>query len=94
MGILAAAGRNYASGKLASSSTTMSQPAQPGVAPEKEVAVPHNNEASGSGLPKPAVASPPKRKIHPAIIITIWIALSSSVIVYNKYVHETNQGRA
>lgn len=25
-----------------------------------------------------------KNKIHPAIIIAIWIALSSSVIVYNK----------
>ncbi|KAK0532590.1 hypothetical protein OC835_003281 [Tilletia horrida] len=27
-----------------------------------------------------------KPKLHPAFIITLWIALSSSVIVYNKYV--------
>lgn len=25
-----------------------------------------------------------KKKIHPAVIIVLWIALSSSVIVYNK----------
>nr|CDI54029.1 related to triose phosphate 3-phosphoglycerate phosphate translocator [Melanopsichium pennsylvanicum 4] len=25
-----------------------------------------------------------KKKVHPAVIIVLWIALSSSVIVYNK----------
>jgi len=30
--------------------------------------------------------TPPKPKIHPGFIICIWIALSSSVIIYNKFI--------
>lgn len=33
-----------------------------------------------------------KKKIHPAIIIALWISLSSSVIVYNKYVLDSKTG--
>ncbi|SNX85040.1 related to triose phosphate/3-phosphoglycerate/phosphate translocator [Melanopsichium pennsylvanicum] len=32
-----------------------------------------------------------KKKVHPAVIIVLWIALSSSVIVYNKFVLDPNQ---
>ena len=40
-----------------------------------------------AGLPQPAVQQqrPNKRLVHPSIIIAIWIAFSSGVIVYNKY---------
>lgn len=66
----------------------MSQPAHPGTVSEKGVAAAPGGDASGSGgLPKPAISAAPKRKIHPTIIIAIWIALSSSVIVYNKCVY-------
>lgn len=53
-------------------------------APEKgDVAA--KSGSSSAGLPQPAVAATPnKPKMHPAVIISIWIALSSSVIVYNK----------
>lgn len=44
-------------------------------------------DSEAGGLPKPAIASSAaKPQIHPAVIIAIWIALSSSVIVYNKYI--------
>lgn len=39
---------------------------------------------ASTSLPQPAVAAASKPKMHPAVIIGIWIALSSSVIVYNK----------
>lgn len=38
-----------------------------------------------AGLPQPVQARAPKRMLHPSIIIAIWIAFSSGVIVYNKY---------
>lgn len=41
-----------------------------------------NNKSSGGA----------ERKIHPAIIISIWIAMSSSVIVYNKYILDDKTG--
>ncbi|WFD48484.1 hypothetical protein GLX27_003154 [Malassezia furfur] len=43
-------------------------------------------EHASTSLPQPAVAAASKPKMHPAVIIGIWIALSSSVIVYNKYI--------
>ncbi|KAN0065204.1 hypothetical protein ACQY0O_001701 [Thecaphora frezii] len=54
--------------------------------------------ASGMGVQPPSNGILPggpsqreKKKIHPALIISIWIALSSSVIIYNKFVLDTNQ---
>ncbi|KAH8926099.1 TPT-domain-containing protein [Atractiella rhizophila] len=37
-------------------------------------------------LPPPVQQVPPEKKVHPAIIIAIWIFLSGSVIIYNKYI--------
>lgn len=44
-------------------------------------------------LPQPAVASAsaPKAKLSAAMIIPIWIVLSSSVIIYNNYLYNTLQ---
>jgi len=71
----------------------MSQPAPPAAPPahteKQDAKQPSEAQGSaGSTLPQPAVSKPaaPKRKVHPAVIISIWIALSSSVIVYNKCV--------
>ena len=52
-----------------------------------------SNAEQGS-LPAP-VSSPskPRYKISTAAIIPIWIALSSSVIIYNYYLYETLQFR-
>ena len=60
----------------------MSQPGSASVpAPQTEGAP--KDEAV---LPQPAVqARPTQRMLHPSIIIAIWIAFSSGVIVYNKY---------
>ena len=60
----------------------MSQPGSASVpAPQTEGAP--KDEAV---LPQPAVqARPTRRMLHPSIIIAIWIAFSSGVIVYNKY---------
>jgi hypothetical protein len=42
-------------------------------------------------LPSPASASPskPKTKLSAAMIIPIWIVLSSGVIIYNNYLYNT-----
>ncbi|KAG9534749.1 hypothetical protein KCU77_g4512, partial [Aureobasidium melanogenum] len=34
-------------------------------------------------LEKPA---PPQSSIHPALYVIVWIAMSSSVIIFNKYI--------
>lgn len=39
--------------------------------------------ANGGILPGGNSNSTPKKTIHPAVIISLWISLSSSVIVYN-----------
>ncbi|WFD31802.1 hypothetical protein MSPP1_002841 [Malassezia sp. CBS 17886] len=70
----------------------MSQPTQSAVPvpqSEKSDMEAKTPGAPSGGLPQPAVAaasSGGKRALHPSVIIAIWIALSSSVIVYNKYV--------
>ncbi|KAI9621886.1 hypothetical protein KEM48_007494 [Puccinia striiformis f. sp. tritici PST-130] len=46
-------------------------------------------QPSNSLLPNHTTASTPQKPlatVHPAIIISIWITLSSSVIIYNKYI--------
>ncbi|PWN41291.1 TPT-domain-containing protein [Ceraceosorus guamensis] len=48
------------------------------------------NPSSGGILPGGAAKQ--EKKIHPVAIIGLWIALSSSVIVYNKYVLDTKAG--
>ncbi|PWN52979.1 TPT-domain-containing protein [Violaceomyces palustris] len=42
-------------------------------------------QPSNNGILPGGGAQREKKKIHPAVIIALWIALSSSVIVYNKY---------
>ena len=44
-----------------------------------------------SPLPSPVSAQTPKQKpkLSTAVIIPIWIAISSSVIIYNNYVYNT-----
>ncbi|WFD07358.1 hypothetical protein MVES1_002721 [Malassezia vespertilionis] len=64
------------------SQTQPSSSAKPPGGPEKEA----HSGGQKEGLPQPAIAASAKPKVHPAVIISIWIALSSSVIVYNKYV--------
>ncbi|KAL1841040.1 hypothetical protein VTJ49DRAFT_7471 [Mycothermus thermophilus] len=36
--------------------------------------------------PEAERAQPPKQSLHPAIYVSVWIALSSSVILYNKWI--------
>lgn len=45
-----------------------------------------------ASLPPPNTASsqPPAKKLHPAVIISIWISLSSTVIIYNKYILDSD----
>ena len=51
----------------------------------QDVASGSKGAQDSASLPQPAVANATaKAKMHPAVIIAIWIALSSSVIVYNK----------
>ncbi|KAG0142198.1 hypothetical protein CROQUDRAFT_243341 [Cronartium quercuum f. sp. fusiforme G11] len=45
----------------------------------------NSHVTTGQQLPTPAQA-PPKKPLHPVVIISIWIVLSSSVIIYNKYI--------
>jgi hypothetical protein len=40
-------------------------------------------------LPSPVSASKPKPKLSAAMIIPIWIVLSSGVIIYNNYLYNT-----
>ncbi len=40
-------------------------------------------------LPSPATASPSKPKLSAAMIIPVWIVLSSGVIIYNNYLYNT-----
>lgn len=47
--------------------------------------LPINPSNISTQLPNPVQATP-KKALHPVIIISIWIALSSSVIIYNKYI--------
>ena len=42
-----------------------------------------------SPLPSPVSASKPKPKLSAAMIIPVWIVLSSSVIIYNNYLYNT-----
>ncbi|KAJ7600656.1 TPT-domain-containing protein [Mycena floridula] len=54
--------------------------------------LPKSNDQSSIPLPSPAVAaapSKPKSKLSSAIIIPIWIAFSTSVIIYNNYMYNT-----
>ena len=55
--------------------------------PEQEAA---ESDVVGA-LPSPASASPskPKPKLSAAMIIPIWIVLSSGVIIYNNYLYNT-----
>lgn len=67
----------------------MSQPASSSAsAPPPEKAHADNVSKDDAGLPQPAVQqrAANKRMLHPSVIIAIWIAFSSGVIVYNKYV--------
>lgn len=45
----------------------------------------------GSPLPSPITtpAAKPKTKVSTTVIIPIWIALSSAVIIYNNYLYNT-----
>lgn len=53
----------------------------------------HNNGSQNGLLPGGNNKSQsPERKIHPAVIICIWIAMSSAVIVYNKYILDDKAG--
>lgn len=65
----------------------MSQPTSTGVQAHRGAEKLEQDTKGESGLPQPAVHSqrPNKRVLHPSIIIAIWIAFSSGVIVYNKY---------
>lgn len=50
--------------------------------------------AHSSGLlPGAGKGQDNKKKMHPAVIIVLWIALSSSVIVYNKCVASRREFR-
>ncbi|KAJ7596443.1 TPT-domain-containing protein [Mycena floridula] len=54
--------------------------------------IPKSNDQSSTSLPYPAVAvapSQPKPKLSTPLIISIWIAFSTSVIIYNKYLINT-----
>lgn len=68
-------------------SVLMSQPTSTGVQAHRGAEKLEQDTKGESGLPQPAVHSqrPNKRVLHPSIIIAIWIAFSSGVIVYNKY---------
>lgn len=44
-----------------------------------------DGDSSGS-LPAPNIASPPKPSLHPAVYVAVWIGLSSSVILFNKWI--------
>lgn len=48
-------------------------------------------EGDESSLPTPVSATPPKpkSKLSTTVIIPIWIALSSTVIIYNNYLYNT-----
>ena len=48
-------------------------------------------EGESSPLPSPVVATTPKPKpkLSAAMIIPVWIVLSSSVIIYNNYLYNT-----
>jgi len=66
---------------------TMSHSTTAPAVPEKPNEDVSKPDQGSSPLPQPAVTrAAPKRALHPSIIIPIWIALSSSVIVYNKCV--------
>ncbi|KAL0960073.1 hypothetical protein HGRIS_011719 [Hohenbuehelia grisea] len=58
---------------------------------EKEVKEPLLDDHDDSPLPTPVSATPPKSKLKlsAAAIIPIWIALSSTVIIYNNYLYNT-----
>jgi hypothetical protein len=43
--------------------------------------------------PEAEKAQPPKSSIHPALYVTVWIALSSSVILFNKWILSTRDFR-
>ncbi|KAF3918608.1 hypothetical protein AA313_de0202921 [Arthrobotrys entomopaga] len=43
-------------------------------------------------LPVSSISSPPKQQVHPAFYVTIWIALSSSVILFNKKILDKEKG--
>jgi len=45
-----------------------------------------DDEQPSNSLLSHPTPSKPSRTIHPALIISIWITLSSSVIIYNKYI--------
>lgn len=51
----------------------------------------HHSASAPSSAPLPHPISTPqqKPKLTAAIIIPIWIALSSSVIIYNNYIYNT-----
>lgn len=36
--------------------------------------------------PEAETSQPPKQALHPALYVTVWISLSSSVILFNKYI--------
>jgi len=57
---------------------------------EEEVGVPSTEEKREDALPEPATArTSPKPKLSAAMVIPIWMILSSSVILYNNYLYNT-----
>lgn len=51
-----------------------------GHAPTSRASPPINHPSNGNILPGGTNAKPNEKKLHPAIIIVIWIAMSSAVI--------------
>jgi len=57
---------------------------------EEEVSIPSTEEKREDALPEPATArASPKPKLSAAMVIPIWMFLSSSVILYNNYLYNT-----